>query len=82
MQVTAGNTDAALSSSGAAECAVTVTRDGSLNATGADVDSALVGRVPVGSNWGLFGKRKVGLDFFDLLVLVAAVLVDDGLCTN
>ena len=49
-----------------------------LKTTGADVDSALIGGVPVTSNRRILWKRQVGLGFVDLLGLVG-VLVDDRL---
>lgn len=62
----------------AAQSAVALSGDGALQATRANIDGALVGRVPVTSHWGLLGQGQVGLGLVDLLGLVG-VLVDDGL---
>lgn len=79
VQIFTGNTNAALSSGRATKRAVAIARNGGFNTTRSDINSALVGGVPVASDWRVLGKRQVGLHFFNLLVLVLAVLVDDRL---
>lgn len=78
MQFRAIDTDAAGSGGGSTESAVALARDGLLETTGANIDGALVGRVPVTGSRGLIGQRQVGLGLVNLLLLVL-VLVDDGL---
>lgn len=78
VQFSSRNTRAASCSRGAAQSGVTLARNGSLHTSGADIDSALVGRVPVARSWGVLRQRQVGLGLLDLLGLVG-VLFDDGL---
>lgn len=78
VQFVAVNTDTALSGSGAFQTAVRIMRDRTRNTTRANVHGALVGRLPVTSDWGLLGKRQVRLGLVDLLGLVG-VLIDDRL---
>lgn len=79
VQIFTRNTSAALSSGRATKRAVAIARDGGFNTTRSNVNSALLGGVPVASDWRVLGKRQVGLDVFNLLVLVFTVLVDDRL---
>jgi hypothetical protein len=72
---------AAASSGGTTEGGIIVTGDGALNTTGANVDSSLVGGVPVTGDRGLVREREVGLGLVDLLGLVG-VLVNEGLFRN
>jgi hypothetical protein len=65
-------------SGGATKSGVVVTRDGALDTTRANVDSSLVGRVPITGDGRLIRQRQVGLGRVDLLRLVG-VLVDYGL---
>lgn len=78
MQFRAVNTDAAGSGGGSTESAVALTGDRFLETAGANIDSTLIGGVPVAGSWGLVRQRQVGLGLVDLLWLVL-VLVDDGL---
>ena len=81
VQLFTRDTDAAASSGGAAQGIIaTVGSEGgrSLEATRADVNGALVGGVPVTSDWGVLGQRQVGLGLINFLGLVC-VLVDDRL---
>lgn len=73
--------DTASCGCGPTQSAVALAGDGAFHATRANVDSALVGRVPVASHWGLLGQGQVGLGLVDLLGLVG-ILVDDGLQTK
>jgi hypothetical protein len=68
----------AASSGGATEGGIIVTRDGPLNTTRADIDSSLIGGVPVTGDGRLVREGEVGLGLVNLLRLVG-VLVDDGL---
>lgn len=76
MQLGAGNTGTALGGRGSAQSTVVVTGDRALNASRADVNSALVGGVPVTGNWRVFGQRQIGLGTVNLGLLVG-VLVDN-----
>lgn len=81
VQLGAINAGTAASSGGATKSGIVVTRDGALNTTRADVDSSLIGGVPVAGDRGLVRKRQVGLSLVDLLGLVG-VLVDEGLFSD
>ena len=81
VQLVTRHTDAAASSGGATQGIIaTIGSEGgrSLEATRSNVNGALVGGVPVTSDWRVLGQRQVGLGLVDLLGLVG-VLVDDRL---
>lgn len=79
VQLSAVDTGAAGRGGRPAQSAVTLTGDGLFEAARSDVDRTLVGGVPITFSWGLVGQGQVGLGLVDLLGLVGAVLVDDGL---
>lgn len=80
MQLATVHADTASGRGRTTKSRVVVSRDGTLDATRADVDSPLVGGVPVTGDGGLVRQRQVGLGPLDLLSLVG-VLIDDGLCS-
>jgi hypothetical protein len=61
-----------------AQSAIVLAGDGLLETAGADIDGALVVRVPITGHRGLIGQGKVRLGLVNLLGLVG-VRVDDGL---
>lgn len=79
MQLSTIDTGAAGSGGRPAQSAVAFAGDGLFEAARSDVDCTLVGGVPVTGSGGLIGQGQVGLGLIDLLGLVGAVLVDDGL---
>lgn len=66
VQLRSGDTGAAPGSRGPTQGTVVVTRDGTFNASRTNVDSALVGGVPVTGNWRVFRQRQVGLGTVNL----------------
>ena len=76
MELGARDTSTAGRSCRATQGTVVLARHGSFESTRANVHSALVRRVPVTGDWGVFGQRQVGLGLLNIGRLVG-VLVDD-----
>lgn len=66
------------SGGGATQSSVVLAGDRLLKTAAADIDIALIHRVPVTGDRGVLGQGKVGLGLLNLLSLVGA-LVDDRL---